>query len=91
MFLQFLAKNWYLLIFMYIFNASQFPWARWLYSYEVQWYSFWYQWIEEVHTFTLVANIGVSGVPYRKSREGVPTTPPPSEDVLQKIPQEDEG
>ena len=81
--------------FTYIFNASKFPRARWFYdvtvtSYEVQWYTFWYQWIEEVHTYTLVANIGVSGFPYRKSREGVATTPP-SEDVLQKIPQEDEG
>ena len=37
-------------------------------SYEVQWYSFWYQWIEKVHTCTLVANIGESGVMYRKSR-----------------------
>ena len=74
-FYDFLAKNWVLLIFTYIFNASKFPRARWLYdvtvtSYEVQWYSFWYQWIEEVHTYTLVANI-VSGVPYRKSREGL--------------------
>ena len=71
----FLAKNWFLLIFTYIFNAFKFPTGRWLYdvtvtSYEVQWYSFWYQWIEEVHIYTLVANIGVSGVPYRKSREG---------------------
>ena len=68
---------------------------RWLYdvimtSYEDQGYSFWYQWIEEVHTYTQVANIWVSSVSYRKSREGVATTPP-SEDVLQKIPQEDEG
>ena len=38
--------------------------------------------------YTLVANIGVSGILYRKSRKGVVT---PSEDVLQKIPQEDEG
>ena len=29
---------------------------------------FGYQWTEEVHTYTLVANIGVSGIPYRKSR-----------------------
>ena len=81
-FYNFLAKNWFLLIFTYIFNASKFPRGRWIYdvtvtSYEVQWYSFWYQWIEEVHTYTLVANIGVSGVPYRKSREAVATTPPP--------------
>ena len=71
-----------MLIFTYISNASKFPRARWLYdftvtSYEVQWYSFWYQWTEEVHTYTLVANrpTGVSGVPYRKYREGVATTP----------------
>ena len=80
---------------MYIFNTSKFAWARLLYdvivtSYEVQWYSFWYQWIEEVHTYTLVANIGVSSLPYIKSREEV-AKPPPSEDVLQKIPQEEEG
>ena len=38
-------------------------------------------------------NIEVSGVPYRKSREMVVTTIPPlpSEDVLRKIPQENEG
>ena len=64
---------------MYIFNASKFPRVRWFYditvtSYEVQWYSFWYQWIEEVHTYTLVANIEVSGVTYGKSRKGVATT-----------------
>ena len=58
---NFLAKNWFLLIFTYT-------------SYEDQ-CSFWYQWIEEVHTYTLVPHIGVSGVPYRKSREGVATTP----------------
>ena len=34
-----------------------------------QWYLFWYQWIEEVHTYiyALVANIWVSGVLHRKS------------------------
>ena len=84
---DFLAKNWFLLIFMYIFNASKFPKARWLYevtvtSYDVQWYSFWYQWIEEVHTYTLVANIGVSGVPFKKNPGGCNN--PHSEDVLQK-------
>ena len=58
-------------------------------SYEVLWYSFYYQWIVEVHTYALVVNIGLSGVRYRKSREGLQQ--PPLEDVLQKIPQEDEG
>ena len=33
--------------------------------------------IEEVHTYIPVANIGVSSIPYRKSREGAATTPPP--------------
>ena len=78
-FYDFLAKDWFLLIGMYIFNASKFLRERWLYyvtvtSYEVQWYSFWFQWIEEVHTYTLVANIGVSCFLYRKSR-GVSTSP----------------
>ena len=80
---DFLVKNWFLLIFMYIFNASKFPRAGWLYdvtvtSYEVQWYSFWYQWIEEAIPGTLVANIGISDVPYRKSRRGLQQ--PPLED-----------
>ena len=88
MLLLLLAKMffcWFLCIFS---MHPKFLRAPWLYdvtvtSYEVQWYSFWYQWIEEVHTYTLVANIGVSDVLYRKSREEV-ATPPPSEDVLQK-------
>ena len=77
----FRKKNWFLLIFMYIFNASKFLRAQWLYdvtvtSYEVQWYLFWYQWIEKLRfTYTLVANIGVSGVLYRKPREGVVANP----------------
>ena len=63
MFLRFVSEK---LIFanfhVYIFNASKFLRARWLNdvtvtSYEVQWYSFWYQWIKEVHTYTLVVNI----------------------------------
>ena len=79
-FYDFLVKNWFLLIFAYIFNTSKFPRACWLYdvtvtSYEVQWYSFWYQWIEEVHTHTLVANIGVLGILYRKLREGLQQPP----------------
>ena len=41
------------------------------------------------YLYTLVANIGVSNVPYRKSREGVATTPLGGR--VTKIPQEDEG
>ena len=67
---------------MYTYNASKFLRCAdsmnvTVTSYEVQWYSFWYQWIEEVHTYTLAANIGVLGFQYRKSRKGVATTPPP--------------
>ena len=32
---------------------------------------FWHQWIEEVLTYTLVSNTGVSGIPYTKS-QGTP-------------------
>ena len=74
---------------MHIFNTSKFARARWLYdvivtSFEVQWFSFWYQWIEEVHIYT---NIGVSSVLYRKIQRGgtgLQQPPPPSQDVLQK-------
>ena len=53
-------------------------------SYADGWYLFWYQWIEKTHSYTLVANIRVYDVYYRKSMVGVATTPPPpSEDVLQ--------
>ena len=55
-------------------------------SYEDEWYLFWYQWKEETHSYTVVANIKEYDVYYRKSREGVAT-----EDVLQKMAQEDEG
>ena len=83
MFLWFFSKKIdFLLIFMYIFNTFKFAMARWLNgvmvtSYEVQWYSFWYQWIEEIHTYmyTLVANIGVSSIPYRNSRRGCNNPP----------------
>ena len=59
-------------------------------SYEVQWYSFWYQWIE-VHTYTLVANIGVSGFPYKNSREGLQPTFGGRATKKKKKKQEDEG
>ena len=83
----FLAKNWFFANFHVIFQRIQISegmltlW-RHVTLYEVQWYLLWYQWIEEVHIYTLVANIGVSGVPYRKSREGLQH--PSLEDVLQK-------
>ena len=91
-FYDFVEKNWFLLIFMCIFNSSNFLRSRWLYnitvtSYEVQWYSFWYQWIEEGHTYTLVGNIGVSVILYGKSREELQQ--PPFGGQVTKIPQED--
>ena len=81
MFLWFFRKKIdFLLIFMYILNTFKSARESWLNdvmvtSYEVQWYSLWSQWIEEIHTYTLVANIGVSSILYRKSREGIATTP----------------
>ena len=88
-FYDFLAKNWFLLISCIVyFQCIQISLgALTLRRHgDVIWrsmYSFWYQWIEEVHTYTLVAHIWVSGVPYRKSRKGV-QQPPSLEDVLQK-------
>ena len=43
---------------------SQFSWARSHYdlivtSYINGWYLFWYQWKEDVHTYTLVVNLGL--------------------------------
>ena len=43
---------------------SQFLWARSHYdvivtSYINGWYLFWYQWKEDVHTYTLVVNLGL--------------------------------
>ena len=55
-------------------GRADFMTSQW--RHEVQWYSFWYQWIKEVHTYTLVVNMGVSGVLYRKSREGLQQPPP---------------
>ena len=51
MFLRFFSEKWifaYFHVYIYIFNASEFLKARRLYdvtvmSYEVQWYSIWYQ------------------------------------------------
>ena len=88
MFLWFFSEKVIFANFRYIFNASKFLRAHWLYdvtvtSYEVQSYLFWYQWIEKVHTYTLAANIGVSGVPYRKFREGF-TQPPPFGEMVTK-------
>ena len=73
MFLRLFSENRFLL---------NFPGrADFMTSYEVQWYSFWYQWIEVVHAYTLVANIGVSSDPFRKSRRDCNNLL--SEDVLQ--------
>ena len=73
-----LAKNWFLLIFMYIFNASNFLRARWLYdvtvmSYEVQWYL-----VSMDRGGPYLYNgskYRVSGILYRKSREGLQQPP----------------
>ena len=54
---------------------------------------FGYQWIEEVHTYKLVANlhVGVSYQAFCIENPGRGLQQPPSKDVLQKILREDEG
>ena len=89
-FYDFLAKSW----FFTKFHASKFPRARWLYnvtatSYEFQWYSFWYQWLENVDTHELVANIGYQA--FRIENPGRGLQQPPFGGRVTKIPQEDEG
>ena len=66
-FYDFLRKNQFLPIF-YAQN-SQFSWAHSHYdlivtSYINGWYLFWYQWKEDVHTYTLVVNLGLYGLQY---------------------------
>ena len=60
-------------------------------SYEVKWYLFWYKWIEDVHAYTLLANIGLWYQAFSTENPGRGCNNPPLEDVLQQIPQEDEG
>ena len=57
-------------------------------SYEDGWYLFWYQWKEETHSYTLVASMRYRTF-HIENQEGL-QQPSPSEDVLKKIPQEDE-
>ena len=82
------------LFFVYILNMFTILRLRLHYdvivtSYADGWYLFWYQWIEEAPGYTFVANIRVQDVYHRKSRGGCNSSP--SEDVLQKMAQEDEG
>ena len=51
-------------------------------SYKVQWYLYLYQWIQEVHTYTLVADIVYQAFRIENPRRELQQ--PPSEDVLQK-------
>ena len=84
-------------ILMYIFQAFKFLRTHWLYdvavtSYDVQWYLCWYQWIEEIHyTYTSIVNVGISGILYRNSREGVMKPTLPFGGRVTKIPYEDDG
>ena len=68
-FYDFLRKNQFLPIFAYKMAISQFSWARSHYvvivmSYINGWYLFWYQWKEDVHTYTLVVNLGLYDLQY---------------------------
>ena len=69
MFYDFLHKNQFLPIFYAYMAISQFLWARSHYdvivtSYINGWYLFWYQWKEDVHTYTLVVNLGLYDLQY---------------------------
>ena len=63
-------------------------------SYADKWYLFWYQWKEKTHRYTLAANIRVYDY-LKKTQMGGCNSPPSlkasSEDMLQKMSQEDEG
>ena len=57
------------LYFTHKIAISQFSWARSHYdvivtSYINGWYLFWYQWKEDVHTYTLVVNLGLYDLQY---------------------------
>ena len=69
MFYDFLGKNQFLPIFSHKMAISQFSWARSHYdvivtSYINGWYLLWYQWKEDVHTYTLVVNLGLYDLQY---------------------------
>ena len=68
-FYDFLRKKLFLPIFYAQMAISQFLWARSHYdvivtSYINGWYLFWYQWKEDVHTYTLVVNLGLYALQY---------------------------
>ena len=80
MFLRFFSQNRFCLFFVFIFNMLKILRLRLHYdtivtSYADGWYLFWYQWKEETHSYTVVANIRVQGVYYRKSRGGLQQPP----------------
>ena len=78
-FYDFLAKIFFLLIFMYIFNAVKFLRVHWLYDVTVTSWSLMVLNLVSMDRGGLylytVASIGVSGILYRKSRERVTATP----------------
>ena len=60
----FYVKINFCLYFTHKMGISQFSWVRSQYdiivtSYINGWYLFWYQWKEDVHTYTLVVNLGL--------------------------------
>ena len=68
-FYDFLHKNQFLPIFYAQNGHFSILWARSHYdvivtSYINGWYLFWYQWKEDVHTYTLVANLGLYDLQY---------------------------
>ena len=68
-FYDFVGKNEFLPIFYTQNGHFQFSWARSHYdvmvtSYINGWYLFWYQWKKDVHTYTLVVNLGLYDLQY---------------------------
>ena len=73
--------------FMHKMAISQFLWARSHYdvivtSYIIGWHLFWYQWKEDVHTYTLVVKLGLYDLQYWWSGGGLQQ--PPWENMLGK-------
>ena len=69
------CENCMFLFFFFVYIFNMFKILRSCLHYDVRvtsnvdgWYLFWYQWKEETYSYTVVANIRVQDVYYRKSR-----------------------
>ena len=83
----FYVKINFCLYFTHKIIISQFSWAHSHYDVIVTsningWYLFWYQWKEDIHTYTMVVNLGLYDLQYGYSRGGLQQ--PPSENRFGK-------